>query len=84
MTSNKKRKLKFYWFFRSFKATCVMLFCFILLSLGFLEGYARMESKITGEKIELIENKNSRIYILNKDICSAKFVEFLKSVKYKY
>ena len=43
-----------------------------------------MESKITGEKIELIENKNSRIYILNKDICSAKFVEFLKSVKYKH
>lgn len=82
MKRNNKRRLRFYWFFRSFKVTGVILFCSILLSLGFLEGYARMESKITGETIQLIENKNSRIYILNKDICSAEFVEFLKSVKF--
>lgn len=40
-----------------------------------------MESKITGDRIELIENKNNRIYVLNRDVCSAKFIEFLKSVK---
>ena len=40
-----------------------------------------MESKITGDRIELIENKNDRIYLLNRDVCSAKFIEFLKYVK---
>ena len=81
MKRNKKRKFKFYWFFRSFKVTCIILFCSILLSLGFLEGYARMESKITGDRIELIENKNDRFYLLNRDVCSAKFIKFLKYVK---
>ena len=72
-----KSNLKIRCFFRSFAITAIILFSCITLSIGFLEGYARMESRITGEKIELIERKNHRIYFLNKDIASAEFLEYL-------
>ena len=65
------------WFFRSFFISTVIIFSCLCLIIGFTECYARMESKITGENIKVIERKNHRIYFLNKDIASAEFLEYL-------
>ena len=73
-----KQNSKILWFFRSLTFSLVIFFCAIALLLGFLEGYARMESKITGENIKVLERRNHRIYILNKDVASAEFLEYLE------
>ena len=64
----KKRNLKVYWFFRSFAISAVLVFCTVFLILGFLVGYARMESKITGKTVKVAEIKSGKIYLLNKEI----------------
>lgn len=75
MKRNKNSKIR--WFFRSFTISLIIIFSCLTLALGFCEGYARMESRIKGEKIEIIERKNHRIYFLNRDIASAEFLENL-------
>lgn len=75
-----KQNSKIRWFFRSFTISLIIFFSCLALSLGFLECYTRMEGKITGKNIEIIERKNHRIYFLNNDIASAEFLEYLMDV----
>jgi len=63
-----KQNLKIRWFFRSFFITSLIIFSCLALIFGFSEGYARMESKITGKNIRVVERKNGRIYFLEREI----------------
>lgn len=64
----RKQNIKIRWFFRSFVISTIIIFSCLALILGFAEGYARMESKITGKDIKVIERKDNRIYFLEKEI----------------
>lgn len=64
----RKQNIKIRWFFRSFIISGIIIFSLLTLFLGFAEGYARMESKITGKNIEVVERKGDRIYFLEKEI----------------
>ena len=62
------KRIKIRWFFRSFFISSLIIFSCLTLFLGFCEGYARMESKITGKNIKIIKQENNRIYFLDKEI----------------
>lgn len=64
----RKQNSKMRWFFRSFILSLVIIFSCIALFLGFSECYARMESKITGKTVKVIERKDHRIYFLEQEI----------------
>ena len=59
MKQNKKSKIKL--FFRSFTISFIIIFSCALLLLGFLIGWARMESKITGKNISATEIISQKI-----------------------
>lgn len=70
----KKTKRNIYWFIRSMLLSLVLIFCAMFLVLGSAYCYAIMQSNITGIPIEVLEQKNGRIILLGKDICSADFL----------